>query len=140
VLLTLGAAGLAAALVFASTAVFIGGSVVAGLGVGLTFNGTLRGISGATTAVSRSEVFSAAYVVSYAALSLPSLAAGLVVPLWGLETTGYLYIAGVGALALGAAIHAGRRRAHQHPTDPTPVVRATTQERNRLASHHRPRP
>jgi predicted MFS family arabinose efflux permease len=140
VLLTLGAAGLAAALAFASTPVFIGGSVVAGLGVGLTFNGTLRGISGATTAVSRSEVFSAAYVISYAALSLPSLAAGLVVPLWGLETTGYLYIAGVGVVSLGAAVHAGRRRAHQQPTDPTPVVRATTQEGNRLASHHRPRP
>jgi predicted MFS family arabinose efflux permease len=140
VLLTLGAAGLAAALVVASTPVFIVGSVVAGLGVGLTFNGTLRGISGATTAVSRSEVFSAAYVISYAALSLPSLAAGLVAPLWGLATTGYLYIAGVGVLSLGAAVHAGRRRAHQHPADSTPVVREITQERNRLASHHRARP
>ncbi len=40
VLLSLGAAGLAAALVFASPPVFIGGSIVSGLGVGLTFNGT----------------------------------------------------------------------------------------------------
>jgi MFS family permease len=140
VLLTVGAAGLAAALVLASTPVFIGGSVVSGLGVGLTFNGTLRGISGATTAMSRSEVFSAAYVISYAALSLPSLAAGLVAPLWGLETTGYLYIACVGLLSLGAAVHAGRRRAHQHSADSTPAVRETTQERNRHASHHRARP
>jgi predicted MFS family arabinose efflux permease len=121
VLLTLGAAGLAAALVFASTPVFIGGSVVSGLGVGLTFNGTLRGISGATTAMARSEVFSAAYVISYAALSLPSLAAGLVAPLWGLATTGYLYIACVGVLSLGAAAHAGRRCAHEHPADSTPT-------------------
>ena len=37
VLLSLGAAGLAAALVFASLSVFIGGSIVSGLGVGLTF-------------------------------------------------------------------------------------------------------
>ena len=83
VLLSLGAAGLAAALVFASPSVFIGGSIVSGLGVGLTFNGTLRSISEATTTESRSEVFSAAFVVSYAALGLPSLAAGLVAPVWG---------------------------------------------------------
>jgi hypothetical protein len=74
VLLALGAAGLAAALLFTSPPVFIGGSIVAGLGVGLTFNGTLRGISATTTAKSRSEVFSAVFVVSYAALGLPSLA------------------------------------------------------------------
>jgi hypothetical protein len=55
---------------------------------------------------------SAAYVVSYAALSLPSLAAGLVAPSWGLETTGYLYIAFVGVLSLSAAVHSwhGPRR------------------------------
>ena len=111
VLLSLGAAGLAAALVFASPSVFIGGSIVSGLGVGLTFNGALRGISGATTAKSRSEVFSAAFVVSYAALGLPSLAAGLAAPSWGLETTSYLYIAFIGALSLSATLHAGRHLA-----------------------------
>ncbi len=41
---------LAAALVFAAPSVFIGGSIVSGLGVGLTFNGALRGISEATAA------------------------------------------------------------------------------------------
>jgi MFS family permease len=110
VLLTVGAAGLGAALAFASAPAFLVGSVVSGLGVGLTFNGTLRAISEATTALSRSEVFSAAYVVSYAALSLPSLAAGLVAPVWGLETTGYLYIGCVGLLSLLAALNAGRQR------------------------------
>ncbi|MQY36917.1 hypothetical protein SRB17_49190 [Streptomyces sp. RB17] len=113
VLLTLGAAGLAAAIAVASPAVYAGGSVVAGLGVGLTFNGSLRAISAVTTAKSRSEVFSAVYVVSYAALSLPSLAAGLAAPACGLETTGYLYVGFVGALSLGAALHAGRSRAHR---------------------------
>jgi hypothetical protein len=111
VLLSLGAAGLAAALVFASPFVFIGGSIVSGLGVGLTFTGALRGISGATTAKSRSEIFSAAFVVSYAALGLPSLAAGLAAPSWGLETTSYLYIAFIGALSLSATLHAGRHLA-----------------------------
>ncbi len=110
VLLTLGAVTLAAALAFASPAVFISGSVIAGLGVGLTFNGTLRRIGGTTTAKSRSEVFSAAYVVSYAALSVPSLAAGLIAPSWGLATTGYVYLAFIGVLSLSAVLHAGRRR------------------------------
>ncbi|HEY3748864.1 MAG TPA: hypothetical protein VGL80_06675, partial [Pseudonocardiaceae bacterium] len=110
VLLTVGAAGLAAALVLASPAVFVSGSIISGLGVGLTFNGSFRGISRATTATSRSEVFSAAYVVSYVAMSVPSLAAGLVAPCWGLATTGYLYIAFVGVLSLGAALHVRQRK------------------------------
>ena len=114
VLLTLGAASLAVALTVASPAVFVSGSIIAGLGVGLTFNGTLRAIGRATSAQSRSEVFSAAYVVSYAALSIPSVAAGLAVPSLGLPITGYLYIVFVGALSLSAAVYAGRNRHASH--------------------------
>jgi predicted MFS family arabinose efflux permease len=109
VLLSVGAAGLAAALVCASPPIFIGASIVAGLGVGLTFNGTLRGISRGTDAKSRSQVFSAAFVVSYAALGLPSLAAGLAAPWCGLGTTSYLYIAFIGVLSVSAALHAGQQ-------------------------------
>ncbi|BBY18124.1 MFS transporter [Mycolicibacterium litorale] len=106
VLLSVGAASLGAALSATSTAVFIGGAIVCGVGAGLTFNGTLRGISEATEAGSRSEVFSAAFVVSYAALGVPSLAAGLASPLWGLQTTGYVYITFIGVLSVVAALHA----------------------------------
>jgi hypothetical protein len=123
VLLSLGVAGLAAALVFASASVFIGASIVSGLGVGLTFNGTLRSISGATTAKSRSEVFSAAFVVSYVALGVPSLAAGLAAPSWGLETTSYVYISFIGALSLSAALHAGRHLASRSDQSrPSPLL------------------
>jgi MFS family permease len=120
-LLTVGAAGLAAALVLRSMPLFIGGSIVAGSGVGLTFNGTLRQISAATDATSRSEVFSAAFIVSYAALGLPSLAAGLAAPHWGLETTSYAYITFIAALSVGATLHAGRRNeppVHRHDEHP----------------------
>ncbi|MEV6903242.1 MFS transporter [Amycolatopsis sp. NPDC051372] len=110
VLLVVGAAVLAGALGFGSADGFLGGSVIAGLGVGLTFTGTLRGISAATTTKTRSEVFSAAYVVSYAALSLPSLAAGLVEPSWGLETTGYVYLAFVAVLSVSAAVQSSSTR------------------------------
>lgn len=109
ILLSLGAASLYSALALSSAPIFVGGSIIAGLGVGLTFNGTLRAISGATSATSRSEVFSAAFVVSYAALGLPSLAAGLVAPSWGLQTTTSLYTAFIGALSLSATSYAGRR-------------------------------
>jgi MFS family permease len=114
VVLLAGALVLAVALFLASPPVFIAGSVVSGLGVGLTFNGSLRGISAATTARSRSEVFSAVYLVSYAALSLPSLAAGLLARSWGLLTTGYAYIGFVGLLAVIAAVHAAWSRARRH--------------------------
>jgi hypothetical protein len=123
VLLILGAFGLAVAIAVASPAIYVGGSVLAGLGVGLTFNGSLRAISVVTTAKSRSEVFSAVYVISYAALSLPSLAAGLAAPSWGLETTGYLYVGFVGALSVAAALHAGRSRAHRPTGDPMRTAR-----------------
>ncbi|MEW2500969.1 MFS transporter [Amycolatopsis sp. CA-161197] len=108
--LVVGSAVLAGALGFGSAAGFLVGSVIAGLGVGLTFTGTLRGISAATTTKTRSEVFSAAYVVSYAALSLPSLAAGLLEPYWGLETTGYAYLAFVGVLSVSAAVQSSSSR------------------------------
>jgi MFS family permease len=97
--------------------VFVIGSVIAGLGVGLTFSGTLRVISAATSAKARSEVFSAAYVISYTALSVPSLAAGLLARWWGLEATAYLYIAFVAVLSVIAAVHAGRPQAHQRTDD-----------------------
>jgi hypothetical protein len=120
VLLSAGAAGLFAALGFASTSVFIGGSIIAGLGVGLTFNGTLRAISSATAVTSRSAVFSTTFMVSYAALGLPSPAAGLAAPSWGLETTSFLYIGYIVALSLIATIYAAprlrSRTAHSRPS------------------------
>jgi predicted MFS family arabinose efflux permease len=111
VFLTLGSAGLAVAIALSSPVTFACGSVMAGLGAGLTFTGNLRAIGESTAADSRAEVFSAVYVVSYAALSLPSLAAGLLAPSRGLKATSNLYIGFVGVLSLIALIHAGRSRA-----------------------------
>jgi MFS family permease len=108
VLLSLGAVVLAAALMFVSPPIFIAGSIVSGLGVGLTFNGTFRGISAATTAQSRSEVFSAAFVVSYAALGIPAFAAGLAAPSWGPKITSYLYISFIAVLSVSAVLHAAK--------------------------------
>ncbi|MET7749708.1 MFS transporter [Micromonospora sp. NPDC005367] len=119
--LALGSAGLAAALALTSATAFVIGSVVAGLGAGLAFNGTLRTISAATSAKARAGVFSAAYVVSYSALSVPSLAAGLLARWWGLETTAYLYIAFVAVLAVLAVVHAGRQSTRRRSADGRPA-------------------
>ncbi|MFJ4843908.1 hypothetical protein [Streptomyces sp. NPDC088733] len=72
----------------------------------MTFHGNLRAIGAVTTADSRSQVFSAVYVVSYAALSLPALAAGLLAPAWGLRTTSFAFIGFVGVLSAVALAHA----------------------------------
>ncbi|GAA5039615.1 MFS transporter [Actinopolymorpha pittospori] len=128
--LTVGSAGLAAALLLTSVVVFVIGSVVAGLGVGLTFTGTLRVISAATSAKARSEVFSAAYVVSYTALSVPALAAGLLARWWGLEATAYLYIGFVTVLSVIAAVHAGRAQAHRRTHDGRPATSAAGSRRH----------
>ncbi|OBF38068.1 hypothetical protein A5724_10010 [Mycobacterium sp. ACS1612] len=120
-LLSVGAVGLAVALILLSPVVFLAGSVISGLGVGMTFNGTFRDISEAAPATSRSQVFSAAFVVSYAALGLPSLAAGLVAPLWGLKTTGYLYAAFVAAVSVAATLDAARRRRTAAPKPHAPA-------------------
>ncbi|MFE7242633.1 hypothetical protein [Streptomyces sp. NPDC057580] len=82
VLLALGSAGLAVAIALPSPVAYAWGTVVTGSGVGLTYNGNLRAIGEVTTPQSRSQVFSAVYVVSCAALSLLSLAAGLLAPAW----------------------------------------------------------
>lgn len=126
-LLSAGAASVGVALVSTSPAVFIGGAIVSGLGVGLTFTGTLNGISEVTGATSRAEVFSAAYVVSYAALGVPALAAGVASQFWGLRTTGYAYVAFIAALSVVAACHPAStlRHCRRTPLEPeSPTARA----------------
>lgn len=77
-----------------------------GLGVGLTFNGNLRAMSAVTEPGDRSETFTAIYVVSYASLSVPTVAAGLIAPFEGLATTGYGFIAFIALLSAFSLIHA----------------------------------
>src|SRR3954465_8146583 len=59
-----------------SSAVFVAGAIVGGAGFGVAFLGALRALSAAIPSAHRAEVMSAFYVVAYAALSLPAIAAG----------------------------------------------------------------
>jgi hypothetical protein len=49
------------------------------------------------------------YLLSYASLSIPSLAAGIVAPSWGLEATSYSFIGFVGLFSTAALVRACRR-------------------------------
>ncbi|MGF6311379.1 MFS family permease [Bradyrhizobium sp. i1.8.4] len=78
----------------------LAGTVIAGVGFGSTFSGTLRTLLPTAEPHQRAGLLSAFYVQSYLAFSLPAVAAGLSVPLIGLSTAAYLYGAVVIVLAI----------------------------------------
>jgi predicted MFS family arabinose efflux permease len=93
-----------------SDALFLTGAVLAGAGFGVAFLGALRALSAVIPQANRAEVMSAFYVVAYASLSLPAIAAGVAVTPLGLETTFELFGTVVAALALVVAAEAWRTR------------------------------
>ncbi|MFL6696673.1 MAG: MFS transporter [Vitreoscilla sp.] len=86
-----------------STAAFFIGSVIAGLGFGASFNGTLRSLVPLAEAHERAGLMSTFFVLSYLAFSVPAIAAGLVAGRLGLQaaSTGYaLLLVALGVVAL----------------------------------------
>jgi predicted MFS family arabinose efflux permease len=98
-----------------SSGIYIAGAIVGGAGFGVAFLGALRALSAAIPPAHRAEVMSAFYVVAYASLSLPAIAAGIVVTPLGLEPTFELFGSVIAGLALVVAAEAWRTR-------PRPVV------------------
>jgi predicted MFS family arabinose efflux permease len=97
------AAGMALIVIAAATGsggVFLAGAVIGGAGFGVAFLGSLRVMSAALPAEHRAAVLSAFYVVSYAALSLPAIAAGFAVTSLGLTQTFEIFGSVVAGLAL----------------------------------------
>jgi predicted MFS family arabinose efflux permease len=105
-----------AAAIGSSTA-YLAGAIVGGAGFGVAFLGALRSLSAAIPAAHRAEVMSAFYVVAYASLSLPAIAAGVVVTPLGLEPTFELFGSVIAGLALVVAAEAWRTR--PRPVAPT---------------------
>jgi MFS family permease len=86
-----------------STAAFFIGSVIAGLGFGSAFNGTMRSLVPLAEAHERAGLMSTFFVLSYLAFSLPAIAAGLLAGHVGLQaaSVGYgLLLVALGCLAL----------------------------------------
>jgi MFS family permease len=104
-----------------SATVFFAGTVVAGAGFGAGFQGVVRSVLPHAPAHQRSGVLSLIWVVSYLALGLPAVLAGvLVVHGGGIGGTAREYGSAVillAALALASLARSQRRR----PAPPAPV-------------------
>lgn len=99
----------------ASVVTYVIGSVLAGVGFGAAFVAVLASLAEATAATERGKVFSAVFVVSYSAFSLPAIVAGVTTEAYGLRTTAIGYSAVVLAVTIVAAVLAlGRERRIAH--------------------------
>jgi predicted MFS family arabinose efflux permease len=83
-----------------STLGFFVGTAIAGIGFGGGFQGGLRTVLPLAHPHERAGVLSAIYIVSYLALGLPAVLAGVVVDHLGVLTTAREYAAGVMVLAV----------------------------------------
>ncbi|WP_315765664.1 MFS transporter [Bradyrhizobium sp. SZCCHNR2009] len=72
-------------------AALFAGTMIAGVGFGATFSGTLRTLLPTAHAHERAGLLSAFYLQSYLAFAIPAVAAGLSVPWIGLSMVAYVY-------------------------------------------------
>jgi MFS family permease len=106
-------AGVLLALSSHSAGVFVVAAVLAGIGFGTGFQGGVRSVMAAATAAQRAGVLSVVFLVSYVAMGLPAVVAGLVAVRTGnLPATGL----GFGALVLALALLALRATIAPVPT------------------------
>lgn len=98
------------AILLESLPLYVIGAAIGGLGFGSSFLLILSGFAARTDPEHRSQVFSATYIVSYVAFSIPAVVAGFASQSFGLRPTVLVYAAVVLALVLLAAVLA--RRTH----------------------------
>jgi MFS family permease len=99
--LFVGTALFAVAIVTTSLSVFVIAAVIAGTGFGPAFLGAFRTVSQLAEPHERAALISAIFVVSYVALSIPALIAGLLISDIGLRDTALDYSLVVAAVAAG---------------------------------------
>jgi MFS family permease len=88
-----------------SSALFLAGSAVAGLGFGPAFAGVFRSLSEMAPAGQRAGLVSSVLAVSYLAFSIPAVVAGAAVTDLGLRVTAEIYgVALIGLAALALAL------------------------------------
>ena len=80
------------------------GTVVAGIGFGAAFSGSMRTVLPHAEAHERAGLLSAFYVEGYLSFSLPAILTGLVAPIAGLPLAAEVYGAAVIVLALGSLL------------------------------------
>jgi hypothetical protein len=92
-----------AAIQTASAAAFLAGTAVAGVGFGTAMLGAFRTISARAAPGQRAGLIAAYFIVSYAAFSIPVVAAGVAITHFGLHRTALAYCAAIAVLAAAAA-------------------------------------
>src|SRR5262249_8056250 len=112
VTLAVGTVMIVAAAAVDSSALYLAGSVVGGIGFGVAYLGGLRALVAAIPPQHRAAVMSAFYIVAYASVSVPAIVAGVVVSHLGVETTFETFGSIVSAVALVVAFEAWRTRPH----------------------------
>jgi MFS family permease len=68
-----------------------GGTMIAGLGFGAAFNGSIRSLAPLAAPHERASLMSGFFALSYLAFSLPAIIAGVCVGIWGLQATALGY-------------------------------------------------
>ncbi|GGF09512.1 MFS transporter [Williamsia phyllosphaerae] len=107
---TLGFTGLGAGVLISmfatlasSAPAYIAGSVIAGIGWGITLIGMMSSITEVTAPADRGRVFAAVFAVCYTAFSVPAVVAGLAVTMFGLRSTAVGYAIFIMVLVASAA-------------------------------------
>ncbi|MBD3141465.1 MFS transporter [Microbispora bryophytorum] len=102
-------------------ALFVVASVVIGIGVGFGMFGSLRTVGAAAPPDRRAQVMAAFYIVAYAAISLPAVAAGFSVRQLGAVQTFQIFGAGIVVVSVGTLLLAVARQRAQTRAAVTPV-------------------
>jgi MFS family permease len=100
-----------------TSAAFLAGTAVAGVGVGLAFLGSFRVVTAQATPDQRAGLLAAVFIVAYLAFSVPALIAGVATTSFGLHVTALVYCASLAALIV-AAIGILLLRPRHHPVTP----------------------
>jgi MFS family permease len=112
--LAAGTAAMVAAVALHSAVAFFAAAIVAGAGFGLGFQGAVRSVMAAVAAHERAAVLSIVFVLSYLAIGLPAVAAGVVVARTGHLTETALGFAAVVIALAAMALHMTARKALAH--------------------------
>lgn len=111
--LCLGMLALGTAMGQASMPLLLAAAVLAGAGQGMVFRAGMAAVAQATPAEQKAAVTSALFVMFYFSMSLPVIALGLSIPMFGLPHTGEVFSALVALIALLALASMKRVAAHR---------------------------
>jgi MFS family permease len=103
-----GMAALALGLAASSLALLVLGTVIAGLGQGMTLRGGLTAVNERSPAAERGAVASSFFVVMYVAISLPVIGEGVLTQIIGLRPAGLTFAALVAALSAAVLVRIAR--------------------------------